>query len=454
MIWGGLCLLEKLFKLKENGTTVKTEIVAGLVSFMTMAYIIFVNPGILSAAGMNFQAVTVATCLAAALSTLIMALVSNYPFTMAAGMGINGVIAYSLILSEGLTWQAAMGVVFLEGAIITILVLTNVREWIMDAIPVNLKRAIGVGIGLFIAFLGLKAAGFVVASDATLIGRGVFNIQAIVAVLGLIVTAVLMASGVKGSILIGIIMTTVFAFLSDKIFQPEQVLVAIPEGNIFSMPKAEDFSTIFHLDIKGALKVSLALWVFSLLITDFFDTMGTVVAVGGKAGYLDKNGKLPRMNRVLLADSLGAVIGGLFGCSSNTTYVESASGVAEGGRTGLTGVVVAILFILSIFIAPIVGIVPAVATAPALIIVGYLMISVVKEIDWDTMDEAFPAFLTILVIPMTGDISWGIGFGFISYVLLKVFQGKFKQVHPLMYVTALLFLVHFALTTVTALGII
>lgn len=448
-------MLEKLFKLKENGTNVKTEIFAGLVSFMTMAYIIFVNPGILSAAGMDFQAVTVATCLAAGLSTLIMALVSNYPFTMAAGMGLNGVIAFSLVLGEGLTWQAAMGVVVLEGAIITILVLTNVREWIMDAIPINLKRAIGVGIGLFIAFLGLKSAGFVVNSDATLIGRGIFNAQAIVAALGLIVTAALMARRVKGSILFGIILTTVFAYLSDVIIQPDQVLVTLPQaGEILRLPSAQDFSTIFQFDIRGALKASLILWVFSLLITDFFDTMGTVVAVGGKAGYLDKNGKLPRMNRVLLADSLGAVIGGLFGCSSNTTYVESASGVAEGGRTGLTGVVVAILFFFSIFFAPLVGIVPGVATAPALIIVGYLMMGVVKDIDWDKMDEAFPAFLTILVIPMTGDISWGIGFGFISFVLLKMFQGKFKEVHPLMYVTALLFLVHFALTTVKTLGVL
>lgn len=448
-------MLEKLFKLKENGTTVKTEIFAGLVSFMTMAYIIFVNPGILKVAGMDYQAVAVATCLAAGVSTLIMALLSNYPFTMAAGMGLNGIIAFSLVGSEGLSWQTAMGVVVLEGLIITILVFTNIREWIMDAIPINLKRAIGVGIGLFIAFLGLKASGFVVAAEVTLVGRGIFNTQAIVAVLGLIVTAVLMARRVKGSILIGIVLTTVFAYLSDIIFQPDQVLVTLPRaGEIVRWPAAQDFSTLFQFDLKGAFKASLVLWVFSLLITDFFDTMGTVVAVGGKAGYLDKNGKLPRMNRVLLADSLGAVIGGLFGCSSNTTYVESASGVAEGGRTGLTGVVVAILFIFSIFFAPLVGIVPGVATAPALIIVGYLMMGVVKDIDWDKMDEAFPAFLTILVIPMTGDISWGIGFGFISFVLLKMFQGKFKEVHPLMYVTALLFLVHFALTTVKTLGVL
>ena len=447
-------MLEKLFKLKENGTTVKTEIFAGLVSFMTMAYIIFVNPGILKEAGMDYQAVAVATCLAAGVSTLIMALVSNYPFTMAAGMGLNGIIAFSLVGSEGLSWQAAMGVVVLEGAIIAILVLTNVREWIMDAIPLNLKRAIGVGIGLFIAFLGLKASGFVVGvGGVALIGRGVFNTQAIVAVLGLIVTAVLMARRVKGSILIGIVLTTVLAYLSDIIFQPDQVLVTLPQaGEIFRWPAAQDFSTLFRFDLKGALKASLLLWVFSLLITDFFDTMGTVVAVGGKAGFLDKDGKLPRMKRVLLADSLGAVIGGLFGCSSNTTYVESASGVAEGGRTGLTGVVVAILFFLSIFIAPLVGIVPKVATAPALIIVGYLMMGVVKEIDWDKMDDAFPAFLTILLIPMTGDISWGIGFGFISFVLLKMFQGKFKEVHPLMYITAVMFLAHFALTTIKVLG--
>lgn len=445
-------MLERVFKLKQNGTNVRTEIGAGLVTFMTMAYIIVVNPGILSSTGMDFQSVTVATCLAAGISTLIMAFLTNYPFTMAAGMGLNGAVAFSLVAAEKLTWQVAMGVVFLEGVIITVLVLTNVREWVMNAIPLNLKRAIGVGIGLFIAFIGFRNAGLVAGTQISLLTYGPFGRTAIIAAIGLVLTAILMAARVKGAILIGIVLTTVVAAIADVVVPGAAPLVVLPKmGQWVQLPTAKQLSTIGRLDIVGALKLSLIPWIFSFLMADFFDTMGTVVAVGGEAGLLDKQGKLPRLRRVLLADSLGAVLGGLFGCSSNTTYIESASGVAQGGRTGLTAAVVGILFLLSTFLAPIVGIVPGVATAPALILVGFLMLVVVKDIEWDNLDESIPAFLTILTIPFTGSISRGIGFGFISFVLIKVFRGKAREVHPLMYVVAAFFALDFALETLRTL---
>lgn len=442
-------MFERLFKLKENGTNAKTEILAGLVTFMTMAYIIFVNPGILKDAGMDPSAVIVATCLAAGISTLIMGFISNYPFAIAAGMGLNAVVAYSLVLGSGLKWQVAMGVIFVEGVIVTLLVLTNIREWVMNAIPMNLKRAIGVGIGLFIAFIGLQGAKFVVASPATLVTFGDFSRTAIVAAIGLVLMAVLMAARVRGSILIGIILTTVIAWLGDIIFPGASRMVNLPGlTEIVKLPTAAQFATIGKLDIRGALTVGLILPIFSILITDFFDTMGTVVAVGGEAGLLDKQGRLPRLRRVLLADSLGAVIGGLFGCSSNTTYVESASGVAEGGRTGLTAVVVGLLFLAATFFYPLAGVIPAAATAPALILVGFLMIAVVKDIEWDHMDEAIPSFLTILTIPVTYSISRGIGIGFVSYVLIKVLRGKLRDIHPLMYFVAAAFVFDFVINTI------
>lgn len=449
-------MLERIFKLKENGTNARTEIMAGFVTFMTMAYIIFVNPGILKDAGIDPSAATVATCLAAGLATLIMGFLSNYPFALAAGMGLNGFLVYSLVLTEKVPWQVAMGVVVLEGIIVTVLVLTNIREMIMSAIPMNLKRAIGVGIGLFIAFIGLKNAGFVVANPATMVTYGAFTRATLIAAVGLILTAILMVARVRGSILIGIVATTVVAWLSDVLLgvPVDQALVHLPKlSAIAQIPKAAQFSTMFRFDLGGVFKAGLYTAVFSFLITDFFDTMGTVVAVGGEAGQLDKNGRLPRLRSVLLADSIGAMIGGAFGCSSNTTYIESASGVAEGGRTGLTAVVVGLLFLLATFFYPLVGVVPAIATAPALILVGYLMMVVVKEIDWDKMDEAIPAFLTILTIPLTSSISRGIGFGFISYVCIKVANKKAREVHPLMYLVAVLFATDFVIDTLHKLNL-
>lgn len=432
--------MERVFQLKQNKTTVSREIVAGIVTFMTMAYIIFVNPDILAnALGKEYlHPLIVATCVAAGIMSISMGLFTNYPLALASGMGLNAVVAYGLVLGMKLPWQTAMGVVFVEGVVITLLVLTKVREWVMDAIPVDLKRAIGVGIGLFIAFIGLKNAGLVVADPVTFLTFGKINPANGIALFGLLVTAVLMARRVKGAILIGIIVSTVTAMICGLVKWPTEYVAGL---------KPEYFSTFFQLDIGSALNVGLITTIFALMISDFFDTMGTVVAVGEEAGLVGKDGKMPRLRNVLLVDSLAAVCGGLFGCSSVTTYVESAAGVGEGGRTGLTAVVTGILFLLAIFFAPIVGIVPGYATAPALIVVGFLMLAVVKNIQWDDLTVSIPASLTIIMIPLTYSISKGIGYGFIAYVLIKVFSGKSKGVHPLMYIASIFFVIDFILSS-------
>lgn len=427
-------MFERLFHLSELKTNVRTEVIAGITTFMTMSYIIFVNPAILSQAGIPAAPVMGATALAAAIMTISMGLFTNYPFALASGMGLNAVVTFGIVLGMKLPWQTAMGMIFWEGIIITLLVLTNVREAVMDAIPMPLKQAIGVGIGLFIAFIGLKEAGFVVASPDTLVKLGDFHqMPVIVAAIGLVITAFLVAWGVRGAILLGIVLTTVVAIPLGVAKMPAKILTT-----------AIDLSTVGQLDILGALRWALVPTIFALLITDFFDTMGTVIAVGGEGGLL-RNGKLPRLKGVLLVDSLAAVVGGLFGASSVTTYVESAAGVAAGGRSGLTSVVAGLLFLLALPFTPIAGIVPAAATAPALIVVGFLMMQVVREIPWTDVEKALPAFLTIIGIPLTYSISYGIGFGFISYTLIQVLRGHFRDVHWLMYVASILFAMNFLL---------
>jgi AGZA family xanthine/uracil permease-like MFS transporter len=429
-------MFEQFFKLREHKTTVFREISAGIVTFMAMAYIIFVNPGILTdAMGKQFfPALTVATCLGAGIMTICMGVVTNYPLALASGMGLNAMLAYTVILGMKQSWQVAMGVVVIEGIIITILVLTNIREWVMDAIPLDLKRAIGVGIGLFIALIGLKNANIVVANKDTMVAFGKIGANNLIALFGIMVTGILMAKRVKGSILIGIVLSTLMALVTGQIKMVESFVTGI---------KPEYFQTFLAFNLKGAFSLSLGLAIFNFLIMDFFDTMGSVVAVGEEAGFIGKDGKIPRIKGVLLIDSLAAIFGGLCGCSSVTTYVESAAGVGEGGRTGLTSVVTGILFLLAMFFTPIVGMVPSYATAPALIIVGYLMLMGVKLIKWDEVTTAFPAFLTMTMIPFTYNISNGIGYGFISYVILKLFTGRAKDIHPLMYLVALLFAVYF-----------
>ncbi len=426
------------FKLKENGTTWGREAAAGAVTFMAMSYIIFANPSILAAAmGQELvPALAAATCVGAGLLTILMGLASNRPLALAPGMGLNAFLAFGVILGMKVPWPAAMGVVFLEGAVITGLVLTNVREGVMNAIPLDLKRAIGVGIGLFIALIGLQNAKLVVADPATLVAFGGIGPESLVAVFGLAATAFLLARKVRGAILIGILLATAAALAAGLQRLPANLAVGV---------RAEHFRTFFALDIAGALRLSLLGPLFAFLISDFFDTMGTVVAVGEQAGFLDGQGRVPRLKSILLVDSLGAVCGGLFGCSSITSYVESAAGVGAGGRTGLSSLVTGLLFLLALFFTPLAAVVPVYATAPALILVGFLLMSGVRAIAWDNLTTALPAFLVIVMVPFTFSISKGIGCGFIAYVLLKLLTGKAREVRPLMAGAALLFALDFVL---------
>ncbi|MEW6557301.1 MAG: NCS2 family permease [Elusimicrobiota bacterium] len=424
----------------------KTEIIAGTTTFITMAYIIFVNPAILSSAGVPFEAVALATCLGAGVMTIFMGLYSKYPFALAPGMGLNAVVAFTLCGQLGLPYKVAMGMIVVEGLMVTVFVLTRTRETVMNAIPKPIKLAIGVGIGIFIAFIGLSQGGIVEKDPATLVALGNLKTNyALTTIIGLLITSVLLTFKVQASIFIGIILTAVVGFLFGVVSLPTK---------IFSFPS--DFSVLFKPDILGALKFSLLPMIFALFMTDFFDTMGTVIGVSEEGGFLDENGKLPRLKNVLLVDSLSAVCGGTLGSSSITTYIESAAGVAEGGKTGKTSVVTGVLFLLSIFFIPIVcvigggyqtanGIYKYPVTAPALIIVGFLMMASIKGIDFKKTEEGIPAFLTIIGMPLTYNISHGIGFGFVSYTLIKIFTGKARELHPLIYIVSALFILNFAL---------
>lgn len=429
-------MLENLFKLKENRTNVRTELLAGFTTFMTMSYIIFVNPAILSDAGMPFNGVFIATIAGIILGTLCMAFLTNYPFALASGMGLNAFFAYSIVIGLGLSWQVALGLVFVEGIIFIILSVLPIRKMIVNSIPMGLKTGISAGIGLFIAFIGLQNGGIVVADAATLVGMGnILSGPALVALFGIVVTGILYALKVKGALLWGILLATAFGWLNG---------VTPPLQGVVAVPRMSDWSAVlFQLDIAGALQLSLIGVLISLLFVDMFDTAGTLVGVSQQAGYLDQDGNLPKASRALLADAIGTTGGALFGTSTVTTYVESASGVAAGGRTGLTGVVVSLLFFLALFFKPLIGIVPAAATAPALIIVGTMMISNITKIDWDDFTEVLPAFITMLLMPLTYSIANGIAIGFIAYPLLKLFTGRGKEVHWLVYTLGIVFLAYF-----------
>jgi adenine/guanine/hypoxanthine permease len=441
------------FGFSGRGTNLRTEILAGLTTFMTMAYIVFVNPAILGTEGTGLPVTGVffATCVAASVACIAMGVFANYPVALASGLGLNAIVAFTLILGLGLSWQQAMAVIVLEGLVVTILVLTNLREAVMNAIPLSLKFAIAVGIGLFIAFIGLKNGGIVVQNPETYLALGDFTQgPVLLALFGLVLTLALVARGVRGGILVGIVLTGVVGMILG--------IVSLPGGVVdFRF----DTSTIGGgvLAIPEVLQISLIPVIFALFMTDFFDTMGTVIAVGQEGKLLDENGRPPRLKRILLVDSLAAVGGGATGASSVTSYIESGAGVAEGGRTGMTSVVVGLLFLLALPFSPIIsvfgGSIPVAGpqgegeifvspvTAPALIVVGFLMITAVRFIPWDDFDEAIPAFLTILTLPLTFNISYGIGFGFISYVLIKLSRGKPGEVHPLLYGAALLFALAF-----------
>jgi adenine/guanine/hypoxanthine permease len=456
--------LDSFFKLAQRGTDVGTEVRAGLTTFMVMAYIIFVNPNILSGgplaeAGPPFIPVAVATALAAGILTIAMGLATNYPFALAAGLGLNAVVAFELILTRGFTWQQAMAVIIWEGLIILVLVLTGLREAIMNAIPMNLKRAIAVGIGLFILFIGLVNGGFIVASGVPVPPvepAGIVNVATLTFIIGLAIALALIAMRVKGALLISILASTVIAIILNAVVGPENSGFQAPTaqlpadiGGYFFDFDPQNFQTIFQplgamLDVWTAAPVLIvALVIFSLMLSDFFDTMGTVIGVGEQAGLVDENGRLPDIGRVLVVDSAGAILGGTFGVSSNTTYIESAAGVSEGGRTGLTAVVTGVLFLLAILIAPIAGIVPAQATAPALVVVGFLMFMIARDFEWGDIDEMFPILVTAIVMPLTFTITTGIAAGFVAYVFLKVVRGRAGEVHPLMWLTAIAFLLFF-----------
>jgi len=436
-------MLASFFRLQENNTTVKKEILAGLTTFSTMAYILVVNPVILSKAGMPFEAQIVSTALAAIVGTLVMALYAKLPIALAPGMGLNAFFAYTIVLGMGYTWQFALTAVFLEGVLFILLSLFRVREAIINSIPINLKHAISVGIGLFIALIGMVNAGIVETGmqhighnnlDGVIVKLGdVKSAGPIIAVIGLLVSAVLMSKNVNAALLIGIIVAAIIGI-------PLGITKLPANGHFISLPPSIS-ATFFKLEFNRIFTVDMLVILFTLLMVNLFDTVGTLIGLCSKAGLLDKDGKIPVAKKALLADAIGTTSGALLGTSVVAAYVESASGIASGGKTGLTAFTVACMFFLSLFFAPVFMAIPAAATAPALIIVGMLMMSAVKEIDFSDITEAVPAFLAIVMMPYTYSIAEGIVFGMLSYVFLKILSGRYRQISPVMYVLTALFLV-------------
>ena len=453
-------LLSRYFGFREHSTDLTTEVRAGFTTFMVMAYIIFVNPAILGftgvpgldGKGLPFAATLTVTCLAAGLLSIAMGLASNYPFALAAGMGLNAVVAFDLVAGRGLSWPQAMTVIFLEGVIITVLVLTRFREALMDAVPIGLKRAISVGIGLFIAFIGFFTSGLVIkpASGPLPVGLGTFRgLPITVFLIGFVLTAWLMARRTRGALLLGILGTTIVAIVLNEAVAGGQGFPTPGAGRIpAGIVQAPDLSTFGRLDFGLFAKlgfVAAILVIFSIMLSDFFDTMGTIIGVGGRGGFLDHRGQLPRANRVLLIDSIGALFGGFANSSSNTTYIESAAGVTEGARTGLASVVTGLLFLAAMFLSPLASVIPAQATAPALIIVGFFMMGMARDIPWDDYEEAIPAFMTMLVMPFTWSITNGIGAGFVTYTAIKLLRGRGGQLSWMVYASCAAFVVYFCM---------
>ena len=449
-------MIEKLFKLKENKTDVKTEVIGGITTFMTMAYILAVNPSLLSAAGMDPTAVLIASCLAAFVGTICMALLANYPFALAPGMGLNAYFAFTVCGSMGYSWQVALLAVLVEGIIFILLSLTNVREAIFNAIPSSLKKGVSAGIGLFIAFVGLQGAKIIVNDDSTLVTYVKFTenfntqgISALLALIGLMITAVLYIKNVKGSILIGIVATWLLGMLCQLvgIYVPD---AAAGYYSLYPSLQITDFSAIgetfgqcFKADFSSVNIGNFIMILMAFLFVDMFDTIGTLVGVATKADMLDEKEKLPRIKQALLADAIATTAGAIFGTSTTTTFVESSAGVGAGARTGLASVVTGFLFLIAIFFAPIFTAVPGFATAPALIFVGFLMVSAIIKVDFEDMTEAVPAYLCMLAMPLAYSISEGIAIGVISYVILNLCGGKAKKITPLMYVLCVLFIVKY-----------
>ena len=450
-------MLEKFFKLKENNTNVKNEVVGGITTFMTMAYILAVNPQILSASGMDSQAILMATAIASFIGTMAMAFMANYPFALAPGLGLNAYFAYTVVLQMGYSWQFALFAVFLEGLVFILLSLTNVREAIFNALPLQLKKGISVGIGLFVAFIGLQNANLVVASDSTKVTIVSFTenfntvgVGALLAIIGTLIIVVLSVKNVKGAILYGIVATWLLGIVCELtgIYTVDaangfySLLPAWSEFDLGSIGKtfgqcfsAEAFANVNWLDLFVIM--------CSFLMVDMFDTLGTVIGVANKAKMLDKDGKLPRVREVLMADAIATSAGAVLGTSTTTTFVESSAGVSAGARTGLASVVTGVLFLLSIFLSPVFCAIPGFATAPALIYVGFLMISAIMEIDLEDLTESIPAYLCLIGMPLFYSISEGIVFGVISYVVINVACGKAKKITPLMYILAFLFVLKY-----------
>jgi AGZA family xanthine/uracil permease-like MFS transporter len=435
-------ILERYFHLTENHTNARTECLAGVTTFVTLSYILFVNPSILKDAGMPVEATFAATCVSSAFATLIMGLYANYPIAVAPGMGLNAFFTYAVVIGMNLPWQTALGAVFISGVVFFLLTVTKLREWIVNGVPPVLRLAIGVGIGLFIAFIGLRNAGLIVDNEATLVTLGdVTSAATLVSIAGLILTAFLIARNVKGALLLGILATTCLAIASRVSAAP----AGIGSFITFTNPIASLAPTAFQLDIEAALSVGLIPILFSFTFVDLFDNIGTLVGVARKAGLLDAQGQLPRIGKALFADSLGTMFGALMGTSTVTSYIESAAGVAEGGRTGLTAVVVSALFLLALAFAPMVGLIPPQATAPVLILVGVLMMSEIVHIRFEDFTEALPAFLTIIMMPLTYSIAQGLAFGFMSYTIIKVLAGRHRENNSVTYALTVLFVLHFVL---------
>jgi len=426
-------VLERLFNLKENGTSVRTEVIAGITTFLTMSYIIFVNPEILSSTGMDRNAVFVATCLAAALGTLVMAFLAKWPIGMAPGMGLNAFFAFTVVGAMGFSWQQALGAVFISGIIFLILTVSGVRSWLIAGIPQSMRSAIAAGIGLFLAIIALKNSGIVAASEATFVTLGdITQTGPLLAILGFFIIAALDALKVRGAILIGILVVTVLSMM----------LGASQFNGVVSAPPSL-LPTFLQLDIMGALHTGLVHVILVFVLVEVFDATGTLIGVAKRAGLIQE-GKPNRLGKALLADSTAIVAGSLLGTSSTTAYVESASGVQAGGRTGLTALVIAVLFLAALFFSPLAASVPAYATAPALLYVAGLMMRELVEIHWEDVTEAAPAALTALMMPFTYSIANGLAFGFISYAVLKLLTGRPREVHPATWIVAALFVIRFA----------
>ena len=434
--------METFFKAGERGSSVGQEVRAGLTTFLAMAYIIAVNPSLLTAAGIPAAAAVTATCLGAGIMTILMGLIANRPLACASGMGVNAVFAYTLTAIAGGDWHAASAVIFIEGVAILILVLCGLREAIMDAIPVSLRHAISVGLGLFIAMIGLADAGIIVADESTMVALGdVFSPTFLVGLISIVVTIVLYAMNVKGALLLGIVIAVVVGIPLGVTQMPAGIVSGL-DFSTFGAPFQTDESGIMGI-AKVVTNPTLLVFAFSLMMSDFFDTMGTAMAVAKQGEFLESDGRVKDIKPILIVDSAAAAVGGLVGASSITTFVESASGAADGGRTGLSSVVAGVLFIVAAFFSPLISVVSSAATCGALVFVGYLMMSEVTEIDWSDLLEGLPAFLIVAGVPLTYSISNGIGFGFIAYVVVAAVTGQLKKVKPLMWVAALAFLVYF-----------